>query len=256
VGANEAAEMPSYSIRPNVDVPFEVRHADDDLLVVDKPSGVVTQPGKGHARDSLLNGLFCEYGNALQNLGEERNWGLLHRLDKDTSGLVLVALRNRAYDALREQFEKRQVKKLYWAIVWGMPRPAQAVIQDPIAEITGTMKTAVIRRDGQQAITAYKVLCATKEVALIEARPKTGRLHQIRVHMASRGHYILGDDLYGDKVRSPRAPRLSLHAAELSFVHPSTQRRVTVQSPWPDDLAKFVCRVGLPFPAHQSEPRP
>ena len=245
--------MPQFSIRPNSGVPFEIRFEDDDLLVVDKPAGIVTQPGMGHARDSLLNGLFGKYGNALQNLGEERNWGLLHRLDKPTSGLVLMALRNRAYDALRAQFEKRLVKKTYWAIVWGVPRPAQAVIQDPITEVVGAMKTAVIRRDGQQAITAYKVLSVTKDVALIEARPKTGRLHQIRVHMAARGHFILGDDLYGGKVKTPGVPRLCLHAAELTFVHPTTERRLTVRSPWPADLVKTAKRLGLPAPSSPQE---
>src|SRR5262249_54105119 len=152
--------------------------------------------------------------------------------DKDTSGLVLVALRNRAYAGLREQFDRRAVRKVYWAIVRGVPQPTQGVIQDPIAEIVGTMKTATIRRDGQQAITAYKVLSATKDAALIEGRPKTGRLHQIRVHMASRGHFILGDNLYGSKTKTAAVPRLCLHAVELSFVHPATQRRITVQSPW------------------------
>ncbi|MCC7313868.1 MAG: RNA pseudouridine synthase, partial [Planctomycetes bacterium] len=142
--------MTSYhlSIRPNPSVPFEVRHADPDLLVVYKPSGVVTQPGKKHAHDSLLNGLFVEYGNALQNLGEARGWGLLHRLDKDTSGLLLVALRNRAFENLLDQFKKRKVAKIYWAIVRGTPRPAQAVIQDPIKEVVAARKKAVIARDG------------------------------------------------------------------------------------------------------------
>src|ERR1043166_9045032 len=213
--------MPQYSITPNERVAFTIRHADEALLVVEKPSGVVTQPAKGHEHDSLLNGLFTEYGNSLQNLGEERTWGLLHRLDRDTSGLVLVALRTRAYDALRDQFEKRLVKKIYWAIVWRTPIPAQGVIQDPITEIAGTRMTAVIRRDGKQAITAYKVLHTAGDVTLIEARPKTGRLHQIRVHMASRGHQVLGDSVYGGKVKTPSVPRLCLHAAQLSFLHPT-----------------------------------
>lgn len=243
--------MPQFSIRPNEDVPFEIPFGDEDLLVVDKPTGVVTQPGKGHRHDSLLNGLFAQYGNELQNMGEERNWGLLHRLDKPTSGLVLVALRHRAYDALRKQFERRLVKKRYWAIVWGVPRPAQAVIQDPISEVVGMIKTATIRRDGQQAITAYKVLDSTNEVALIEARPKTGRLHQIRVHMAARGHIVLGDDLYGGKVKTPTVSRLCLHAAELSFVHPTTQHRVTVHAPCPTDFSKTVTRLGLSLPSDQ-----
>ena len=236
-----------FSISPNPDVLFSVAYADDDLCVVDKPTGVVTEPGKKHGHDSLLNGLFAAHGNALQNQGEARDWGLLHRLDKDTSGLVLVALRNRAYDHLRRQFEDRQVKKLYWAIVCGRPDPAQGVIQKPIAEVTGTRKKAVLRRDGQPAVTAYRVLASADDVSLVEARPKTGRLHQIRVHLAALGCPVLGETIYQGDARLPTVPRLCLHAAELSFLHPTTGHRQTVKSPWPKDLQKTLARFDLPL---------
>jgi 23S rRNA pseudouridine1911/1915/1917 synthase len=237
-----------YSVTPNEAVPHEIRYADDCLLVVDKPARVVTEPGKKHPDDSLLNGLFVTYGRALQNLGEVRNWGLLHRLDKQTSGLVLVALRNRAYDHLRAQFEDRRVKKTYWAIVFGRPKAAQGVIQKPIAEIVGARKRAVIKRDGKQAITAYRVLESSRGMSLIEARPKTGRLHQIRVHMAALGHPVLGDSLYAGKVMLPSAPRLCLHAARLSFVHPVSGHRLTFASPIPQDMKKTLARFGLSVP--------
>lgn len=239
----------SLSIKPNPHVPFEIRFADEHLLVIEKPSGVVTQPGKGHDRDSLLNGLFADYGNALQNLGESRDWGLLHRLDKETSGLVIVALRNAAWEHLLEQFKQRHIKKLYWALVSGRPDPAQGVIQKPIAEVVSARKKAVISRDGQPAITAYKVLGDSEGVSLIEARPKTGRLHQIRVHMASLGCPVLGDDFYTGKVKTPRVPRLCLHAAQLSFIHPATGHRMTVDCPWPADLKTTIKRFGLKPPA-------
>ncbi|MFO0972988.1 MAG: RluA family pseudouridine synthase [Phycisphaerae bacterium] len=240
--------MRRWSIEPNEQIPFDIRHHDDDLLVVDKPAGVVSEPGKGHPRDSLLNGLFAHFGAALQNLGEERDWGLLHRLDRDTSGLLLVALRNRAYDRLREQFEERRVKKRYLALVAGVPAPRQGVIQKPVAEVLGLRKRAVIRRDAAPAITAYKVLDATPAVSLIEARPATGRLHQIRVHMASIDCPVLGDDTYGRAARALRVPRLCLHAAGLSFVHPTANTRLTVDSPWPADLAGTLKRLGLHLP--------
>lgn len=238
-----------YSVRINEHVSFEIRYADSEVLLVDKPSGVVTQPGKKHEHDSLLNGLFAEYGNALQNLGEARSWGLLHRLDKDTSGLVIVALRIRAYDHLREQFENRQVKKTYWAIVAGRPKRLQSVIQKPIAEVIGRgRKKAVIKRDGKPAITACRVLEAGERATLIEASPKTGRLHQIRVHMADAGHPVLGDSIYGDRSNSIAVPRLCLHAAALSFIHPSGTHRVRIESPWPPDLNKTLKRLGLHQP--------
>lgn len=238
-----------YTVAPNPDVPFKIAWQDDTLLVVEKPGRIVTQPGKKHEHDSLLNGLFCEFGNALQNMGRDRGWGLLHRLDKDTSGLVIVAMRPRAYAGLREQFEKRRIKKRYWAIVNGVPRPAQGVIQKPIAEVVGTRKRAVIRRDGKPSITAYKVLESKDGVSLIEARPKTGRLHQIRVHMSEMGCPVLGDRVYAGKEPMPDVVRLCLHAAELSFVHPETMKRITVQSGWPKDLRKTLSRFGLREPA-------
>ncbi len=240
--------MRDYSVKPNPSVPFELRLADSHLLVVEKPSGVVTQPGKGHERDSLLNGLFVDYANLLQNLGEDRGWGLLHRLDRDTSGLVLIALRNSAYEHLLQQFKDRKVRKIYWAVVHGQPNPAQGVIQKPIAEVVSGRKKAVISRSGQQAITAYRVIQRSGDVSLIEARPKTGRLHQIRVHMAEMGCPVLGEDTYARGVELPKVPRLCLHAASLSFVHPESGHRVTVQSPWPRDLAGTLRKFGLGEP--------
>lgn len=240
-----------YSVEPNPDVPFKIRWQDDTLLVVEKPGRVVTQPGKKHAHDSLLNGLFCDFGNALQNMGRDRGWGLLHRLDKDTSGLVIVAMRPRAYAGLREQFEQRRIKKRYWAIVSGVPKPAQAVLQKPIAEVVGARKRAVIRRDGKPSITAYKVLETRGGVSLIEARPKTGRLHQIRVHMADIGCPVLGDAMYAGSQAIPDVVRLCLHAAELSFVHPETMQRITVRSEWPKDLRKTLSRFGLNEPTFE-----
>jgi len=240
--------MREWSITPNPDVPYEVRYRDEHLLVADKPSGVVTEPGKGHADDSLLNGLFGEFAAALQNLGEGRDWGLLHRLDKDTSGLLLVGLRVKAYDALRAAFEARQVKKVYWALVMGTPQPAQAVLQKPIVEVTGVRKRASLRQEGRQAITAYKVLQRGDRVSLVEARPATGRLHQIRVHMASIGCPVLGDEMYGASARAIRVPRLCLHAARLSFVHPEKQRRIEVASMWPADLDATLKRFGFEKP--------
>jgi len=239
----------ALSIKPNPGVPFEIRFADEHLLVIEKHAGVVTTPGKGHERDSLLNGLFTDYGHALQNLGEDRDWGMLHRLDKGTSGLVVVALRNATWEHLLEQFKQRQIKKLYWALVMGRPDPAQGVIQKAIAEVVSTTrKKAVLSRDGQAAITAYKVLDEAGGISLIEARPKTGRLHQIRVHMASLECPVLGDDIYAGKAKLPRVPRLCLHAAQLSFIHPATGHRMTVSSPWPSDLKTTLKRFGLSKP--------
>jgi 23S rRNA pseudouridine1911/1915/1917 synthase len=233
----------AFSVTPNPDVDFEIVHADADFLVVNKPSGVATQPGKKHEHDSLLNGLFYDFGNALQNLGEERNWGQLHRLDKDTSGLLLVALRIKAYEHLSEQFKTRQVKKIYFALVQGIPRPAQGVIQQPIAEVIGARKKAVIRRDGKQAVTAYRTIETVGGIALVEARPTTGRLHQVRVHLASMGCPIVGESVYAPAGNPPMA--LCLHASEVSFIHPASGHRVSFHAPIPSGFAATAKHLGI-----------
>src|ERR1051325_1807669 len=129
--------MATFTIEPNERVTFKVRYEDDDLAVVNKPAHTVTLPGLGHEKDSLLNGLFSRYGPKLQNLGKVRDFGLLHRLDRETSGLVIIALRARAYDTLRGVFEQREVGKYYWAVVKGRPKGASGVIRKPILEYEG-----------------------------------------------------------------------------------------------------------------------
>jgi len=192
---------------------------------------------------------MVEYGRLLQNLGEKRDWGLLHRLDKDTSGLVLIALVKDAYDELLGQFKRRLIHKTYWAIVTGRPAPAQGVVQRPLAEvIVGGRKRAVVRRDGRQAITAYRVLQSGAGASLVEARPKTGRLHQIRGHMASLECPVLGDETYGTPAARAAARRLCLHSAYLSLIHPHHSHRIEVRAPWPSDLANTLKKLGLTEP--------
>ncbi len=234
-------------------ITFKVHYEDEDLVVVDKPAGRVTQPGKGHDHDTLLNGLFARFGPALSQLGEARDFGLLHRLDKETSGLLVVALRPRAYDALREAFETRAVAKFYWAVCGKHPPEglAQGVISKPIAETTprvGEMKLARLSRHGKPATTAFRVVSANVNAALIEARPLTGRLHQVRVHLESIGCPILGDDLYAAPKYARAAPRLMLHAHRLAFAHPTTAAAIDVGSRLPRDMKGLLARFGLAPP--------
>lgn len=252
------------SIPPNPSVLFTLRYQDDDLLVVDKPARLVTQPGKGHEDDTLLNGLFSQFGPALQNLGRARDFGLLHRLDRQTSGLLIVGLRPRAYDALRQQFEKRQVKKFYWAVASHAPKKPSGVIRRPILEESDHKKTARISPAGKPALTAYRVLQTgtrgERPAALVECRPVTGRLHQVRVHLDSIGCPIVGDDIYGPKSLMSASPRLALHSHRLIFTHPTTGATLDVKSLWPKDLSAVLKRFGLtrpdlaPTPPSANEP--
>jgi 23S rRNA pseudouridine1911/1915/1917 synthase len=254
--------------RPNATLSIPILHEEPDFLIVDKPAGLVTQPGKGHASDSLLNALFARHdgflGKLLGNLGVRRDYGLLHRLDKDTSGLLVVAKTPNAYDQLRRDFESRRVEKQYLAITAGIPTPPQGVIQArlkevlvPNAERSGTIKKALISRHGQEAITAYRVAQShasadgSVQAALVHLVIKTGRLHQIRVHMPFLNCQVLGDDLYvapspGYQLRRfPAPPRLCLHACHLAFKHPATGQWVEFQSPLPTELASYAARLQL-----------
>jgi 23S rRNA pseudouridine1911/1915/1917 synthase len=250
--------------RPNPDIPVPILHEDPDLLIVDKPSGVVTQPGKGHAADSLLNGVFALreglMGKLLQNLGQRRDFGLLHRLDKDTSGLLVIAKTPNAYDQLRRDFESRRIDKEYLALTAGIPTPAQGVIQARLKEVEvpnpsphkyGSIKKVVISRQGQEAITAYRVQAhvQTPPAALVHLTIKTGRLHQIRAHMLFLNCQVLGDPLYIPPQIAPRdyphPPRLCLHATRLGFKHPSTEKWTHFTSPLPADLTHYAAKLHL-----------
>ena len=258
------------AVRPNPAIALAIVHDEPDFLIVDKPAGLVTQPGKGHAEDSLLNGLFALsdgfVGKLLLNLGVRRDFGLLHRLDKDTSGLLVVAKTPNAYDQLRRDFESRQVDKEYLALVAGIPTPPQGVIQARLKEVQvanpaghGTIKKVIISRQGQEAITAYRVLHkdasadGSLQAALVHLTIKTGRLHQIRAHMTFLNCQVLGDDLYAAPKASfqlrrfPRAPRLCLHASRLGFKHPATGQWVHYQVPLPGDLAAYAGKLELPI---------
>lgn len=250
--------MTQLSVEPNDQITFKVRHKDDHLLVVGKPSGVVTTPGKGHDRNSLLNGLFAQRGERLQQLGKARDFGLLHRLDRATSGLVLVALSRECYDGLREAFETRAVAKYYWAVVKQAPKKPAGVINRPLLEFTGKVpgdprpkKLAKVAASGKPSVTAYRVLAASSSGALLECRAVTGRLHQIRVHLESIGCPVLGDDFYGPTSIRDAAPRLALHAHRIVLTHPITGERIDVRSPWPADLRALLKRMSLPRPDEQ-----
>lgn len=252
--ASDSAVPVKFSVAPNPNVPIKVLWGDDAVLVLYKPAGVVVQPGLGHTRDTILNGLFAQYGKFLQNLGVKRDYGLLHRLDKDTSGIMMVALRPKAYDLLREDFEQRRIDKTYATFVAGVPKTAQGVIQARLKEVqAGGIKKVIISTTGQEAISAYKVVNTTKSksAALVDVNIKTGRLHQVRAHMLFLGTPVLGDYIYSlPAVRGiPVAPRLCLHAVKLGFKHPLLKKWQEHTCPFPPDMASYATKLGLVVPS-------
>ena len=288
---------PQFSVKPNARVPFELCYEDRHLIVLNKTSSVVTQPGTKHTQDSLLNGAFYRWGKQLQNLGKKRDFGLLHRLDRGTSGLVIIALDAQSYDGVRSLFEAREIKKSYWALTAGQPQSLSGVCDLPIAEsrIKGKKRAITVARPmrsdrhsktqvsterrrksyphprrgtfkestakghrgrehlipsndqqrlrAQRAETEYTVLETHESlygpITFIECRPRTGRLHQIRVHMRTLGLAVIGDFDYGgnskfnQSLKSIGRDRLTLHAGRLEFVHPITNEIVIIESPLP-----------------------
>lgn len=247
--------MANFSIEPNPDVTFRVCYEDEHVMVVLKPPHTVTQPGKAHERTSLMNGLFAKAGPKLQQLGRERDFGLLHRLDRETSGLVIIGLTQDGYDGMRRVFENRELAKFYWAITVRAPEPSTGVIKRPIAEYDGKgrddgkpKKLARLSSAGKMAVTAYRVLSQSGLGAVVECRAVTGRLHQLRVHLTSIKCPIVGDDEYGPKGVKDLAPRLALHAHRVVFPHPITGEQVDVSVAFPKDLLGVLRQFRLQRP--------
>ena len=242
--------MSQLSIKPNPSVPIVVVKEAEDYLAVFKPAGVPTQPGKGHLSDTVLNGLFAVYGHELQNLGRKRDFGLLHRLDLPVSGVLLVGRTPIGYDQLRSQFVDREIEKTYLCLVHGQPKKSGSV-EHPIREVRiKGEKTAQLGPHSQAkaASTKYHLLSSVGHVSLVRCKILTGRLHQIRIHMASLGHPILGDFKYGRRRaldKQLHRNQIALHAHAIRFKPPNSRRIEQVQSGLPAKLQTFVDRLGL-----------
>ena len=219
------------------DVPVEVRYADDDLFVVAKPAGLVVHPGAGHAHGTLVHGLLA-LDPAIAAVGDPERPGIVHRLDRDTSGLMVVARSPAAYDALVDALARRAVGREYVALVWGHPENARGVIDAPIGRSTSRRTRMAVRREGRDARTAYEARewFVAPEVTRIDCRLETGRTHQIRVHLAAIGHPVVGDGTYGGNRPGIRIDRPFLHAVRLTLDHPVTGEALVFEEPLPPDL--------------------
>ena len=236
-------ETPSDAPLPEA-IPLEVVHEDDDLLVVDKQAGLVVHPGHGRRSGTLVNALLAR-GTPLAGRGAPDRPGIVHRLDEGTSGLLIVAKNDRAHDVLARAFAERKVAKRYLALVWGRPSPGSGTIEKPVGRSrTHPVKMAVSGRGSRPARSRFTTAEAMAGFALLDVRPETGRTHQIRVHLQSIGHPIVGDDRYGGRqwrgVVDPlkrkavrEFERLALHAAELRLEHPTTGEPVHWSAPLP-----------------------
>jgi 23S rRNA pseudouridine1911/1915/1917 synthase len=232
------------------DIPLDSRYEDDDLLVINKPAGMVVHPGTGHDSRTLVHAVL-HYCPDVLGVGYEKRPGIVHRLDKYTSGLIIVAKNDRALWHVQKQFRERTVEKVYLALVEGHLEPAAALIDAAIGRAPNHRKRMEVippnsSATAKSAQTHYAALVTYDDYTLVECRPKTGRTHQIRVHMAYIGFPIVGDNVYGTR-RTRRTPlgRHFLHAAQLTFRRPSDDEPITTKAELPSDLQAFVDQLEI-----------
>ncbi len=250
-----APPAPVSAVPTAQSIPFPILFEDADLIVLDKPAGLVVHPAPGNQDGTLVNALLAHCGDTLPGIGGERRPGIVHRLDKDTSGVMVVAKTETALAALSAAFAARDLERSYLALAWGLPAPATGEIEGAIGRDPRDRKRmAVVARGGKAALTGYRVRRSFgTAVSLLECRLRTGRTHQIRVHLAHAGHPIVGDPVY--LRRTPAAaralnpatraalldfPRQALHAAVLGFTHPRTGESLRFETPMPEDMATLV----------------
>lgn len=238
-GATVLVEVPPpevMTLEPQP-IPLTIVYQDNDIIVVDKPPGLTVHPSPGHPSGTLVNALLAVCPD-LQGIAGTLRPGIVHRLDKDTSGLLVVAKNDRAMRALQQQLSERRVHKTYLALVHGVPSPREGQIEAPIARSPKNRKKMAIVEGGRESTTRYRVREEMAKFALLEVEPVTGRTHQIRVHLAAIGHPIVGDAVYGRP--SPLVDRQFLHAWKLAFGMPLGGRQVEFESPLPPDLREAL----------------
>src|SRR5438105_2368864 len=255
-GESLRVKVPEPTPAHNVpqDIPLKVVVEDEHLLVVDKAAGLVVHPAAGNLDGTLVNALLHHCGGSLSGIGGVARPGIVHRIDKDTSGLLVVAKTDVAHEGLAKQFAAHSIERRYLAIVSGVPKASGGTVDAPLARSSANRKKIAIVEDGRgkRAVTHWKRLQILKDAALVECRLETGRTHQVRVHMASIGHPLVGDPVYGRSGKAHRKmlhelsfQRQALHAAELGFTHPVTKRALSFASPLPPDMQELLSTPGV-----------
>jgi len=237
------------------DIPLVIPYEDEHLVVVDKPAGLVVHPAAGNPDGTLVNALLHHCRGKLSGIGGVARPGIVHRIDKDTSGLLVVAKSDAAHEGLAKQFADHSIERVYRAVVGGHPRPAEGTVSARIGRSDHNRKKMAVLPDsssrGKHAVTHYRTLRTLDNCALMECRLETGRTHQVRVHMASIGHPLLGDPVYGKTpaplrglLKSLNFSRQALHAAVLGFIHPLTGDELRFSSDVPPDMEELIDQAG------------
>ena len=236
----EAEEVP---LLPQ-DIPLDVVFEDGDVIVVNKPRGLVVHPAPGHPDGTLVNALLFHCGDSLSGIGGEKRPGIVHRIDKDTSGLLIAAKNDFAHQALSAQLADRSLSRIYEAVVRGTLREDAGTVSKPIGRHPTDRKRMAVLPGGRPAMTHWEVLARYRGYTHIRCRLETGRTHQIRVHMASLGHPLLGDETYGAPAPDKGLSGQCLHARELKFIHPRTAEPVRLETELPGYFLEVLSRLG------------
>ncbi|MBN1429605.1 MAG: RluA family pseudouridine synthase [Anaerolineae bacterium] len=246
LSAGEAVSVSMLSVQtqPTLaeDIPLDVLYEDDDLVAINKPCGLVVHPAIGNESGTLVNAALMRWPDMCRVTGEERA-GIVHRLDKDTSGVIVMAKTPDALKSLQTQFHDRLVYKRYIALVEGIPEQPSGIIEAPIGRNPKNRRRMAVVQDGREAVTRYDITETFEDCALISVEIKTGRTHQIRVHMGWLGHPVVADAIYGRKTSVVECPRLFLHAAELQVTSPSTGERLHFESQLPSELQAVLKKL-------------
>ena len=243
VSLPELAEIP---LLPQ-DIPLSVVYEDCDVIVVDKPRGMVVHPAPGHADGTLVNALLYHCGDSLSGVGGEKRPGIVHRIDKDSSGLIIAAKNDAAHLSLSAQLSDHSLRREYVAVVRGRLRADSGTIDAPIGRCpTDRKRMAVTPKASRSAVTHWEVIARYRGYTLVRCRLETGRTHQIRVHMAHIGHPLLGDYTYGAPSPDKGLEGQCLHARRLRFVHPTSGERVELECPLPDYFCEVLKKLGTP----------
>ena len=250
-GQSFAITLPAPVALDNVaqDIPLNIVHEDADLIVVDKPAGLVVHPAAGNLDGTLVNALLHHCQGQLSGIGGVARPGIVHRIDKDTSGLLVVAKSDKAHDGLARQFKEHSIQRLYAAIVYGHPQPATGTVDAWLGRSDADRKKMAVHREGRgkHAVTHYRTVERLRDAAMVECRLETGRTHQVRVHMHHIGHPLIGDPVYGRERKGFKSiletlgfKRQALHAKSLGFIHPVTDERLMFQSALPADMQELL----------------
>ena len=253
------------------DIPLDIMFEDDHIIVLNKPSGMVVHPGPGQPDGTLVNALIAHCGDSLTGIGGVMRPGIVHRLDKDTSGVMMAAKSDAAHQKLTEMFAAHDLDRHYLAITWGMPPETEGRIEAALGRSTRDRKKQAVVPNGRYAATNWTVIRRLPPFAsIVECRLETGRTHQIRVHMAHLGYGVIGEPVYGKPMRSSQMPdavardclakirgfqRQALHAASLGFAHPVTGEALHFETPMPDDMAGLVAAIEAGIARRATEPK-